>query len=75
MNNLWYLLDYKIAANITISVGSPEGLAHVQAQVSKQILIHVHRFAVISSRGITPIHRLGLLFDSDPPFLMQLQTL
>ena len=67
MNNLWYLLYYKIATNIMISVGSPEGLAHVRAQVSKQILIHVPHFAVISSRGITPIHRLGLLLDSDPP--------
>jgi hypothetical protein len=70
-----YLLYYKVAANITISVGSPEGLAHVRAQVSNQILIHVPRFAVISSWGITPIHKLGFLLDSNLPFLMQLQTL
>jgi hypothetical protein len=56
-------------------VGSPEGLAHVRAQVSNQILIHVPRFAVISSWGITPIHKLGFLLDSNLPFLMQLQTL
>jgi hypothetical protein len=70
-----YLLYYKVAANITISVSSPEGLAHVRAQVFNQILIHVPRFVVISSRGIMPIHKLGFLLDSNLPFLIQLQIL